>query len=241
MPVRKRCHHHKDHDLHRALRGHRVEIQRHPGLDPIQVRRGLLQFQADHDVDRREKAQAQDRHQRHQRQRRRYPAVRRPGHRGIAKLNREEPARRAADDRHGRHQEQRFRRQPADDLAPHRHIDPPQDRPEHEAHEQVDAGPQQTRRDVHEIQKPEIADFDRRDHHAERGKRIQGVIPADQAFRRCNSCCSHSMTSSASVSRLPEILIPSVLAVLRLNTVSNLDGRITGRSVGLTPLRMRPA
>src|SRR5262249_25846283 len=51
----------------------------------------------------------------------------------------------------------------------------------------------------------------------------------------------YSMTSSASKSRLSEILMPSVLAVLRLSTSSNLLGRTTGKSAGLAPLRMRPA
>src|SRR6516225_9624623 len=48
----------------------------------------------------------------------------------------------------------------------------------------------------------------------------------------------HSMTSSASESRLSEILMPSALAVLRLITVSNLVGCSTGRSAGFAPLRI---
>src|SRR5262245_43462557 len=48
----------------------------------------------------------------------------------------------------------------------------------------------------------------------------------------------HSITSSASESRLSEILIPSALAVLRLITVSNLVGCSTGRSAGFAPLRI---
>src|SRR5262244_3964274 len=47
----------------------------------------------------------------------------------------------------------------------------------------------------------------------------------------------HSFTSSASESKLSEILIPSALAVLRLITVSNLVGCSTGRSAGFAPLR----
>src|SRR5262245_59372469 len=39
--------------------------------------------------------------------------------------------------------------------------------------------------------------------------------------------CGYSITSSASKSKLSEILMPSVLAVLRLSTSSNLLGRIT--------------
>src|SRR5262249_62001497 len=49
----------------------------------------------------------------------------------------------------------------------------------------------------------------------------------------------HSITSSASESRLSEILTPSALAVLRLITVSNLVGCSTGRSAGFAALRIR--
>src|SRR5215471_6763988 len=48
----------------------------------------------------------------------------------------------------------------------------------------------------------------------------------------------HSITSSASESRLSEILMPSAFAVLRLITVSNLVVCITGRSAGFAPLRI---
>ena len=48
----------------------------------------------------------------------------------------------------------------------------------------------------------------------------------------------HSIVSSASESRLSEILMPSALAVLRLITVSNLVGCSTGRSAGFAPLRI---
>src|SRR5262245_39516486 len=51
----------------------------------------------------------------------------------------------------------------------------------------------------------------------------------------------HSITSSASVSRLSETLSPSVFAVLRLMTNSNFVDCNTGRSPGFSPLRMRPA
>jgi len=51
----------------------------------------------------------------------------------------------------------------------------------------------------------------------------------------------YSIASSASKSRLSEILMPSALAVFRLMTNSNLVGRTTGKSAGLVPLRMRPA
>jgi hypothetical protein len=50
--------------------------------------------------------------------------------------------------------------------------------------------------------------------------------------------CGYSITSSASESRLSEILMPSAFAVLRLITVSNLVGCRTGRSTGFAPLRI---
>src|SRR5205823_3632097 len=51
----------------------------------------------------------------------------------------------------------------------------------------------------------------------------------------------HSITSSASVNTLAGTSRPSALAVLRLITISNLVGWTTGRSLGFSPLRMRPA
>src|SRR6516164_3247796 len=50
----------------------------------------------------------------------------------------------------------------------------------------------------------------------------------------------HSITSSASASRVGGTVRPSVFAVLRLITSSNLVGCKTGRSAGFSPLRMRP-
>jgi len=50
----------------------------------------------------------------------------------------------------------------------------------------------------------------------------------------------YSITSSASESRLSEILTPMAFAVLRLITSSNLVGCSTGRSAGLAPLRTWP-
>src|SRR5262249_1526735 len=50
----------------------------------------------------------------------------------------------------------------------------------------------------------------------------------------------HSITSSASASSLSGTLTPSVLAVLRVSTNSNLVGCTTGKSAGLAPLRIRP-
>src|SRR5262245_20015672 len=49
----------------------------------------------------------------------------------------------------------------------------------------------------------------------------------------------HSITSSARASSVVGTLRPSALAVLRLITVSYLFGACTGRSAGLSPLRIR--
>jgi hypothetical protein len=51
---------------------------------------------------------------------------------------------------------------------------------------------------------------------------------------------SYSITSSAAISRLGGTVSPSALAVLRLTTNSNLEACITGRSAGLSPLRILP-
>src|SRR5262245_400297 len=51
----------------------------------------------------------------------------------------------------------------------------------------------------------------------------------------------HSITSSAVICIISGTVRPSVLAVLRLITNSNLVACITGRSAGFSPLRMRPA
>ena len=49
----------------------------------------------------------------------------------------------------------------------------------------------------------------------------------------------HSMTSSAVASSVGGIISPSAFAVLRFTAVSYLVGACTGRSIGLTPRRMR--
>src|SRR5262245_19119086 len=66
--------------------------------------------------------------------------------------------------------------------------------------------------------------------------------------RRCASeerdelaACRHSITSSASESRLSEILTPSVFAVFMLITSSNLTTCCTGKSAGFAPLIMLAA
>jgi hypothetical protein len=50
----------------------------------------------------------------------------------------------------------------------------------------------------------------------------------------------HSTIASATASSLSGTVRPSILAVLPLMTSSNLDACATGKSAGLTPLRMRP-
>src|SRR6516164_4474747 len=56
------------------------------------------------------------------------------------------------------------------------------------------------------------------------------------AEQRDELAASHSITSSAMASMPGGIVRPSVLAVLRLMTKSNLVGICTGRSAGLSPL-----
>jgi len=51
----------------------------------------------------------------------------------------------------------------------------------------------------------------------------------------------YSITSSAVASNIAGTSRPSVLAVFRLMTNSNLVGRTTGKSLGFSPLRIRPA
>ena len=67
--------------------------------------------------------------------------------------------------------------------------------------------------------------------------RLRGC--ATEPIRRKPS--SHSITSSATDSKFSENLTPSVFAVLRLITNSNLVGCTTGKSAALAPLRIRPA
>src|SRR5712691_9665331 len=52
---------------------------------------------------------------------------------------------------------------------------------------------------------------------------------------------SHSITSSAVASSVGGTVRPSILAVWWLMIRSNFDACTTGRSVGFSPLRMRPA
>src|SRR4029079_9716097 len=50
----------------------------------------------------------------------------------------------------------------------------------------------------------------------------------------------HSIISSARAKSVCGISIPKALAVLRLTTSSTLDVCMTGRSAGLSPLKIRP-
>src|SRR5262249_30795623 len=59
------------------------------------------------------------------------------------------------------------------------------------------------------------------------------------AEQRDEAASLHSITSSARASRLSGTVRPSALAVLRLIASSYLVGACTGRSAGLSPLRMR--
>jgi hypothetical protein len=68
----------------------------------------------------------------------------------------------------------------------------------------------------------------------------EGVARARMALSR-PSTNLYSITSSVSASSLGGMSRPSTLAVLRLITSSNLVGCVTGKSAGLTPLRIRPA
>src|SRR5215471_6878122 len=60
------------------------------------------------------------------------------------------------------------------------------------------------------------------------------------AEQRDERAALHSITSSARLSSAAGTVRPSILAVWALMTSSNLVDCSTGRSAGLTPLRMRP-
>ena len=68
-----------------------------------------------------------------------------------------------------------------------------------------------------------------------RRKRPRGYA----AEQRDDLAPSHSITSSAMASNDAGTVRPSVFAVLRLITSTNLVGSWTGRSAGLAPLRIR--
>src|SRR4029077_7978812 len=71
-----------------------------------------------------------------------------------------------------------------------------------------------------------------------------GRCAAEQAYPRLEHQLvplHHSMTSVARARIIGDTVRPSVLAVLRLTTNSNLVGCWIGRSAGLVPLRILPA
>src|SRR5262249_53220483 len=62
-----------------------------------------------------------------------------------------------------------------------------------------------------------------------------------RAAEQCDELATpHSITSSASESKLSEMVTPSDLAVLRLMTNSNFVDWTTGRSAAFAPFRIRP-
>src|SRR5215475_12639360 len=71
-----------------------------------------------------------------------------------------------------------------------------------------------------------------------RRERPRGCRAAEQRDERAPL---HSITSSARASNVGGISRPSIIAVARLMTNSNLVDCTTGRSAGFTPWRMRPA
>src|SRR2546427_13287828 len=74
-----------------------------------------------------------------------------------------------------------------------------------------------------------------------RHQRPRGRRAAEQRDERTPlHVCAHSITSSAIASSPGGNVRSIVLAVLRLITNSNLIGCTTGRSLGFSPLRIRP-
>ena len=77
--------------------------------------------------------------------------------------------------------------------------------------------------------------------HFGRLLRARGERPRRRAAeQRDELAAPHSITSSANNCIELGTASPSALAVLKLMTSSNLVARSTGRSVGLSPLRIRP-
>jgi hypothetical protein len=68
-----------------------------------------------------------------------------------------------------------------------------------------------------------------------------GLAVAVNLHRNKRLDAAYSITSSAMASSVGGTLMPSALAVLRLMTNSNLVGCTTGKSAGLSPLRILPA
>jgi hypothetical protein len=66
-------------------------------------------------------------------------------------------------------------------------------------------------------------------------------LGANNGLPQCSKSHLYSMTSSASAINLSGTSRPSIFAVLRFMIISNLVGNSTGKSAGLSPLRIRPA
>lgn len=167
-------------DLHDALRGDGEEIAIGQPRDAGVVGVVARQLQADAQVGGEQIAEPQHGHRDHQRERRRHPAVARPGERGEAHDLGQVPAGGAGDDRQRRQQEQRARREPQQHGLAGRDVDHAQDRPEQKAHEQIDAGPEQAGEDVEEIERPEVTAGDHGDHDGKRDGDVPEVMPADE-------------------------------------------------------------
>jgi hypothetical protein len=73
--------------------------------------------------------------------------------------------------------------------------------------------------------------------HNRLGKRTSLALSISAASKRPTS---YSITSSAATRRFCGTVRPSVLAILRLMTNSNLVDCMTGSSAGFSPLRIRP-
>src|SRR3954452_12067093 len=84
------------------------------------------------------------------------------------------------------------------------------------------------------------------DRQGDRGKHERCDPPprrsclVDRTRRRTGSASFHSITSSARARSDCGTVMPSLLAVFRLMTSSNLVGCSTGRSAGLAPFRIFP-
>ena len=79
-------------------------------------------------------------------------------------------------------------------------------------------------------------------HHRHARLRARRERPRRRAAEQRDEIATphHSITSSASASSLSGTSTPSARAALRLRTSSNLLACMTGRSLGFSPLRMRP-
>src|SRR5262245_16135865 len=98
---------------------------------------------------------------------------------------------------------------------------------------------------LHECGEPLALDQGRGGAQESDGRQLAGLLSARRERpRRCTAkqcdelAPPHSITSSASVSRLSEILRPSAVAVVRLMTRSNLVGCSIGSSPGFAPRKI---